>query len=95
MPRVRTRSVSYTHLDVYKRQVLGWIPFFADDGFSAKSTLAFAGLILAIMILPIVTAISREVVAQVPTAHKEGALALGATRWEMIRVCLLYTSRCV
>ena len=71
------------------QKVLGWIPFFADDGFSAKSTLAFAGVILAIMILPIVTAISREVFAQVPTAHKEGALALGATQWEMIRVAVL------
>lgn len=70
---------------------LGWIPFFADEpgGPSAKSTLAFAGLILAIMILPIVTAISREVFAQVPTAHKEGALALGATQWEMIRTAVL------
>ena len=70
--------------------VLGWLPFFTYTGTpSAKSTLAFAGLILAIMILPIVTAISREVFAQVPTTHKEGALALGATKWEMIRVAVL------
>lgn len=69
--------------------LLGWIPLFSSAGFSAKSTLAFAGLVLAIMILPIVTAISREVFAQVPTAHKEGALALGATKWEMIRVAVL------
>jgi phosphate transport system permease protein len=70
-------------------KVLGWVPFFSDAGFSAKSTLAFAGLILAIMVLPIITAISREVFAQVPTAHKEGALALGATQWEMIRTAVL------
>jgi len=70
--------------------VLGWVPFFRWDGTpSAKSTLAFAGIILAVMILPIVTAISREVFAQVPTTHKEGALALGATKWEMIRVAVL------
>lgn len=68
---------------------LGFIPFFKDVGFSAKSTLAFAGVILAFMILPIITAISREVFQQVPTAHKEGALALGATKWEMIRVAVL------
>jgi len=68
---------------------LGWVPFFTDEGISAKSTLAFAGIILAIMILPIVTAISREVFAQVPTTHKEGALALGATKWEMIRTAVL------
>lgn len=71
-------------------RVLGWLPFFEYTGQpSAKSTLAFAGLILAIMILPIVTAISREVFAQVPTTHKEGALALGATKWEMIRTAVL------
>ncbi|KGN36566.1 phosphate ABC transporter permease subunit PstC [Knoellia subterranea] len=70
--------------------VLGWIPVFEFNGSPiAKSTLAFAGVILAIMILPIVTAISREVFAQVPTAHKEAALALGATKWEMIRTAVL------
>jgi len=70
-------------------KVFGWIPVFQDAGFSAKSTLAFAGVILAIMVLPIITAISREVFQQVPTAHKEGALALGATHWEMIRTAVL------
>ena len=44
-----------------------------------------AGLVLAIMIIPIMTSLSREVMATVPTADKEGAYALGATRWEMIR----------
>ncbi|MFL5782085.1 MAG: phosphate ABC transporter permease subunit PstC [Thermoleophilaceae bacterium] len=52
-----------------------------------------AGLILAIMILPIVTAITREVMATVPPDHKEAALALGATRWEMIRTAVLPYSR--
>jgi phosphate transport system permease protein len=52
-----------------------------------------AGLILAIMILPIVSAISREVIATVPAEHKEAALALGATRWEMIRMAVLPYSR--
>src|SRR5205085_990877 len=52
-----------------------------------------AGLILAIMILPIVTAITREVMATVPADHKEAALALGATRWEMIRTAILPYSR--
>jgi phosphate ABC transporter permease protein PstC len=47
------------------------------------------GLVLAIMILPIVSAISREVMATVPADHKEAALALGATRWEMIRMAVL------
>jgi phosphate transport system permease protein len=48
-----------------------------------------AGVVLAIMILPIVTAISRDVFDRTPTANKEAALALGATRWEMIRMAVL------
>ena len=51
------------------------------------------GLVLAIMIIPIVSAISREVIATVPTEHKEAALALGSTRWEMIRLAILPYSR--
>ena len=52
-----------------------------------------AGLILAIMILPIVSAISREVIATVPPELKEASLALGATRWEMIRQAILPPAR--
>jgi phosphate transport system permease protein len=57
--------------------------------FAPKTTIGVsfftAGLVLAIMITPIVTSLSREVIATVPTIDKEGAYALGATRWEMIR----------
>ena len=52
-----------------------------------------AGLILAIMILPIVSAIAREVISTVPPENKEAALALGATRWEMIRMAVLPYAR--
>lgn len=52
-----------------------------------------AGLILAIMIVPIVSAVSREVLATVPFPEKEGALALGATRWEMMRLAVLPHAR--
>jgi phosphate transport system permease protein len=62
-------------------------------GHVAGPSYFIAGLILAIMILPIVSAISREVVATVPNDHKEAALALGATRWEMIRTAILPYSR--
>ena len=51
------------------------------------------GLILAIMILPTITAISREVMAAVPVAHREAALALGATKWEMIKISVLSYSK--
>ncbi|EWT02533.1 phosphate ABC transporter permease [Intrasporangium oryzae NRRL B-24470] len=67
---------------------LGWIPLFSPTGISG-GTILFIGLVLSIMVLPIVTALSREVFAQTPLAHKEGALALGATRWEMIRTAVL------
>jgi phosphate ABC transporter permease protein PstC len=68
-----------------------FLPFVGPD--VAGPNYFVAGLILAIMILPIVSAISREVIATVPEAHKEAALALGATRWEMIRMAVLPYSR--
>jgi phosphate ABC transporter permease protein PstC len=62
-------------------------------GSVAGPNVFIAGLILAIMILPIVSAISREVILTVPRDHKEAALALGATRWEMLRMAVLPYSR--
>jgi phosphate ABC transporter permease protein PstC len=59
----------------------------------AGPNLFIGGVILAIMIVPIVSAISREVIATVPPDHKEAALALGATRWEMIKMAVLPYSR--
>src|SRR5581483_11007381 len=71
-----------------------FIPFIGGGGNSITAPNYFiAGLILAIMILPIVSAIAREVLATVPAEHKEAALALGATRWEMIRIAVLPYSR--
>ncbi len=67
---------------------LGWLPVFAGTDVSAGNAFT-ASVVLAIMILPIVTAISREVFQQTPAIHKEAALALGATRWEMIRTTVL------
>jgi phosphate ABC transporter permease protein PstC len=68
-----------------------FVPFFG--GTVAGPSYFIAGLILAIMILPIVSAIAREVISTVPSEHKEAALALGATRWEMIRMAVLPYSR--
>jgi phosphate transport system permease protein len=65
---------------------LGFIPLFAGPTSATGRTMLTAGLVLAIMILPIISAIAREVFRQVPTLHREAALALGATRWEMIRL---------
>jgi phosphate ABC transporter permease protein PstC len=68
-----------------------FLPFVG--GHVAGPNYFIGGLILAIMIVPIVSAISREVIRTVPAAHKEAALALGATRWEMIRIAVLPYSR--
>lgn len=67
---------------------LGWIPIFAE-GSNTGRTLMTASVVLAVMILPIITAVSREVFLQTPRLHEEAALALGATRWEMIRTAVL------
>ena len=72
---------------------VGWLPFFAGPASGTGRTILTAGLVLAIMILPIITAISREVFAQTPTLHEEAALALGATRWEMIRMAVFPYAR--
>ncbi|SFK36135.1 phosphate ABC transporter permease subunit PstC [Geodermatophilus ruber] len=68
---------------------LGFVPFFAGPTSATGRTMLTAGLVLAVMILPIISAISREVFLQVPALHREAALALGATRWEMIRMAVL------
>ena len=63
------------------------------SGHVAGPSVFIAGLILAIMILPIVSALAREVLVTVPPEHKEAALALGATRWETIRMAVLPYAR--
>jgi phosphate transport system permease protein len=72
---------------------LGFVPFFANpDDVYGKSVFA-ASVVLALMVLPIVAAVSREVFRQVPRDLREAALALGATRWEVIRMSVLPVSR--
>jgi phosphate transport system permease protein len=66
----------------------GWIPLFGSDGPYGKSYM-LGGIVLAIMILPIVTSLSREVFRQTPRMNEEAALALGATKWEMIRTAVI------
>jgi phosphate transport system permease protein len=70
-------------------RLFGWIPLFKETGVDAGSTILTVAVVLSIMVLPIVTALSREVFARTPTSHKDAALALGATRWEMIRTAVL------
>ena len=72
---------------------LGWIPLFAGDSNGHASNpprvLMTASLVLAVMILPIITAVCREVFLTTPPLHEEAALALGATRWEMVQLAVL------
>ena len=76
-----------TGLQTFLNDALGWFPLFG--GPVSTGTVFIAGIVLAVMVLPIITAMSREVFAQTPAANKEGALALGATKWEMIRTSVL------
>lgn len=70
---------------------LGWVPFLA--GPSLSTGLIVAGVILAIMILPTIVSISREVITTVPQSQREAVLALGATRWEAVRMVVLPAAR--
>jgi phosphate transport system permease protein len=74
-------------------QHLGFIPVFDSRNNTFGKSVFAAAVVLSIMVLPIVAAICREVFRQVPTVHREAALALGATRWEMIRTAVLPPSR--
>ena len=69
------------------KAVLGWTPFF--DGVFYGNSLLAGGIILAIMIVPYIAAVSREVLLAVPTSQREAALAMGATRWEAVRSAVL------
>ena len=77
---------------VWLHDHVGFVPIFGDPSPNGRS-LFTAAIVLAIMILPIMTAISREVFLQTPRLHEEAALALGATRWEMIRYAVFPHAR--
>ena len=72
-------------------KVLGWTGLFAQPNFGVS--MFAAGVVLAIMIFPVVSSISRDVMRAVPTHQREAVLALGATRWEMLRIGVLRNAR--
>jgi phosphate transport system permease protein len=80
------------HVNPWLIKLLGWTGFFGDDNPTGLGFLA-AGIILAIMILPIISSLTREVMTAVPHSQREAVLALGATRWEMIRMGVLRNAR--
>ena len=69
------------------KTILGWTPFF--QGVFYGNSLLAGGIILAIMIVPYIAAVSREVLLAVPGSQREAALAMGATRWEAVRSAVL------
>jgi len=79
------------YIQPFLGKTLGWTGFFSGPPFGIG--MLAAGIILAIMIIPIISSITREVLAVVPQQQREAALALGATRWEMIRLAVLRNAR--
>jgi len=80
------------HLEPWLHAKLGFIPLFGEPS-STGTGLFTAGLILTIMVVPIIASICRELFLQVPDELEEGALALGSTRWEMVRGVILPSTR--
>jgi phosphate transport system permease protein len=80
------------HLEPWLHDHLGFLPIFGPPS-STGTGMFTAALILTIMIVPIISSISRELFLQVPSELEEGALALGATRWEMVRGVILPSAR--
>ncbi|WP_156754501.1 phosphate ABC transporter permease subunit PstC [Actinokineospora pegani] len=78
-------------ISTWLNDTLGFIPIFAtgSSNLAIGQTIFTAGIVLAVMLLPIITAISREVFDRTPSMHIEGALALGATKWEVVKTTVL------
>lgn len=79
------------HIQPFLAKYFGWTGLFSGPKYGWG--MLAAGVILAIMILPIIASITREVVTAVPRVQREAALALGATRWEMLRMAVLRNAR--
>jgi len=80
------------HLFPFLQKFLGFLPIFQGPTYYGVSMLA-AGIIIAIMILPIITSVSREILRSVPDLQREAAYGLGATRWEVTRIAVLSYAR--
>ncbi|MGX5681892.1 phosphate ABC transporter permease subunit PstC [Schumannella luteola] len=78
-----------TPLYAWLTENLGWLPFFTPPVSGTGRTILTVAIVLAVMIIPIITALCREIFLQTPVLHQEAALALGATRWEMIQMAVI------
>ena len=79
------------YVEIPVNKTLGWIPIFSGTPFGLD--IFTAGIILAIMIIPTVASVSREVISAVPNSIREGAYSIGATKWEVIRHWVLSYGR--
>ena len=77
----------HKHLFPWLRDTLGFLPFFKGNDYGP--CMLAAGMILAIMAIPIITSVSREILRSVPGLQREAAYAIGATRWEVTRIAVL------
>jgi phosphate transport system permease protein len=84
---------SAAHVQPLLSSLLGWIPFFAHGGDRFAATVFDAILVLTIMTIPITSSICRELFIGVPTELEEGAVGLGATRWEMVKTVVVPSVR--
>jgi phosphate transport system permease protein len=80
-----------TYVQPWLAKYLGWTGFFSGPAYGIG--MLAAGIILAIMIIPIIASVTREVLVAVPQSQREAVLALGATRWEMVRMAVLRNAR--
>jgi phosphate transport system permease protein len=78
-------------VEPFLKSWLGWLPFFQGPPYGVG--MLTAGLILAVMITPTISAICREIFRTIPSEIREGALALGTTKWEMLHMAILSSSR--
>ena len=85
------RPLMLTDVEPALGKTLGFLPFFQGAPFG--NDVLLASTVLAIMILPTISSVSREIIRAVPNVLREGALALGATRWEMVRIVVLPYAR--
>jgi phosphate transport system permease protein len=81
------------HVDPWLKDTLGFLPIFSGQIGETGLSMLTAMVILTIMIVPIISSISRELFLSVPSELEEGALALGSTRWEMVRGVILPSAR--
>lgn len=86
---IKVLAPAVTPLYTWLVDNLGWFPLFSPPVSGTGRTILTVAIVLAVMIIPIITAICREVFLQTPVLHEEAALALGSTRWEMIQMAVL------